>query len=258
MLQFIVDGEVAFNFSRAEMITNLISIFGVYLAGVIALFVLMSIGLRKLAINNGGKHVKLAFVPFARWYIFEGLIGSTRIFGKEIKKVGLFATIIFALSFVFQIAYAIIQFLPYIQMFVNNQTMIFEFVADVGFVLQADVEFSTAYEVISRALMIITFALDIMVILVQVSVYFRFYSKFEPFKALLFTLLSIFLTLNLISVAGSIIIFVLRNRKVVDINEFLRMRGYGGAQRPSSAEQPFSEYGHEQKPDDKSDEPFDF
>lgn len=79
LLQFIYeDGTTAVIYAWQAIV-----ILCVCAAVAVALYVLMGLGLMKMAANNGVKLGWLGFVPFARYFIAGRVAGHTRLFGKR-------------------------------------------------------------------------------------------------------------------------------------------------------------------------------
>lgn len=237
----------------------------------LAFYILRSIGLFVLAKNQKINKAFLAFIPGVWIYLACKIIGKARIFGKTFEQLAIWLGIIFTAFEVLTLAYNIIAYIPLVEyVFVLGKTVhiaesgatstvLKEYLGmgiylDSAFVPYGDSWFAIGYVLGALGLFIDIF--DILSIFITVSVYFALFRKFWPQHYMLASLLSVFLGLF------PVFVFVIRNKKPIDYNEYLRSRygthanpyGYGGAygpynnpysnpyQQPRRPESPFGEY----------------
>lgn len=70
----------------------------------LVLFILQGVGLAKMAKNAGVKHRWLAFVPFVDLLYMGRLVGSCDVFGRKMKKPGIYTMAASVVSTVFCLA----------------------------------------------------------------------------------------------------------------------------------------------------------
>lgn len=234
---------------------------------VIAFYVLRSIGLFVLAKNQKINKAFLAFIPGVWIYLACKIIGKTRFFGKPYEQIAIWLCIIFTISEVLTLAYNVLVYLPLFEyVFVLDKTL---HVAEgsgvstslksyLGMGIYVDsgfIPYGNSWVVIRKILVIldyITPIFDILSIFITVSVYFALFRKFWPQHYMLASLLSIFVGLF------PVFVFVIRNKKPIDYNAYLRSRyggyynrysgGYGNPysnpyQQPTQPRQPESPFG---------------
>ena len=202
----------------------------------IALYILRSIGLYKLAKNNGVKGQKLAWVPFLWFYTACMLCGNVRFFGKTFKGLPVVFTLIFTLASLLPIVYEVVAYFPLVGYYLQGGTVSFgnplteysklyttvyetfgiyvEGSGALAFNNPYPSELQTILNAVSYVVAILEFAL----IFVRVPVFFDLFRRYTPGQQFLYGMLSI------LTPAFPVIIFIIRNKKPVDYNEYLRQR----------------------------------
>ena len=245
----------------------------------LAFYLLRSFGLYILAKNQKVDKAFLAFIPGVWIYIACKIIGKARIFGKTFEQIAIWVAIIFTAFEVLTLAYNIIVYAPLAKyVFILDKTVhiadsevvatnlkryleILDVLKLPYFVEKAYYPYGDSFFIVSKIIEILDYAIyvfSILSIFITVSVYFALFRKFWPQHYMLASLLSIFLGLF------PVFVFVIRNKKPVDYNEYLRSRyghranpyGYGGGygpygnpysnpyqhQQPRRPESPFGQY----------------
>lgn len=211
----------------------------------IALYVLRSIGLYKLAKNNNVKGKAFAWIPFLWIYTACKLCGSVRFFGKTHKSLPIIFTVLFTIAGILPIVYDFLAYFPVVGYYLQGGTVSFgnpltessqlymTVLENVGIYVETTGHFafnnpysnpSVVYKVLDSLYYVVSI-LEIAVIFIEVPVYFDLFRKYIPQRALLFGLLSVFLNIF------PIMVFIIRNKKAVDYNEYMRQRYnayYGG------------------------------
>ena len=202
----------------------------------IVLYFLRSIGLSKLAKNNGAKGQKLAWVPFLWFYTACMVCGKVRFFGKSSKGLPVVFTLIFTLASLLPIVYEVVAYFPLVGYYLQGGTVSFG-----NPLTQYSQLYTTVYEVYGiyvegagalafnnpypselytalNALSYVVVVLEFAVIFVRVPVFFDLFRRYTPGLQFLYGMLSI------LTPAFPVIIFIIRNKQAVDYNEYLRQR----------------------------------
>ncbi|MBQ8196560.1 MAG: hypothetical protein IJZ73_00680 [Clostridia bacterium] len=211
----------------------------------IALYVLRSIGLYKLAKNNNVKGKAFAWIPFLWIYTACKLCGSVRFFGKTHKSLPVIFTVLYTIAGILPILYDVLAYFPIVGYYLQGGTISFgnpltessqlymTVLENVGIYVETTGHFAfyNPYpnpRAMIQALDVLYYVVSILelaVIFIEVPVYFDLFRKYIPQRALLFGLLSVFLNIF------PIMVFIIRNKKAVDYNEYMRQRYntyYGG------------------------------
>ena len=237
----------------------------------VAFYLLRSIGLFILAKNQKINKAFLAFIPGVWIYLACKIIGKTRFFGKPFEQIAIWVGIIFTAFEVLSLAYNVIVYIPLAEYaFVLDKTVhiaesgatgtgLKEYLGMGIYLESAFIPYGDSWFVIGKVLDLLDIfiaILDILSIFITISVYFALFRKFWPQHYMLASLLSIFVGLF------PVFVFVIRNKKPIDYNEYLRARyggranpyGYGGygpygnpysnpyQQQPRNPESPFGDY----------------
>ncbi|MBE7087418.1 MAG: hypothetical protein E7369_03870 [Clostridiales bacterium] len=246
MLGFIVEGQI-FRFSP----TSIYIVLGVVVALVLALYVLRSIGVYKLARNsesNLGKIAFLAWIPFAWIYVAGRLVGKVNFFGKPIKNFALLLVIVFSLTEALNLAYNFIQYFPLVGYYLNGGEVLFTdavynetlghvlYAFDSGIYVGTNIVYPYSnLGLIGNLLFGIGIASDILgivSIVMLIFFYIALFKKYWPmhfFAAVIWSIWGLF----------PIFVFVIRNKKATSYEEFMKeryQRMYGGGN-------PFNPYG---------------
>ena len=181
---------------------------------VLIFFVLQGFGLYKMAKNCGLKKKALAFIPFASTYYAGKLAGECNFFGQKMKRVGLYAML--AQVFSSLLAYATIA----AEIYLYSVHGVPETVTQVGIPCWIGLEgFSASvysfYDVSSYILPIFSLVFSVLKLILLMGLF----KKYVPNNYIFLGLLSF-----MVPDSAPIIIFVIRNRKAVDYEAYMRAK----------------------------------
>ena len=207
-----------FSISSVAMI-QLISLFIDY-GLMIAAYVFKCIALYTMAKKQNLNNKWMCFVPFLNFIIIGKLIGKAVVWGIQVKNIGLIVCILSFVSFIFSLAYS---FRTFANLFLNvaeGQSVTFSN----GF-LNFLYNVNSTSKVINIVLYYLKFFIDLAEIVFEVSMVFMIFRKYNPRRAMLFSILSIFFE----SLFG-IFLFVSRNNDPVDYSAYrvYQRTYYGG------------------------------
>lgn len=209
----------------------------------IVFYVLRSIGLYNLAKNNNVDGKAFAWIPFLWMYTACKLCGSVRFFGKTYKNLTIIFTVLFTIAGVLPIIYDFLAYFPLVGYYLQGGVISFgnpltessqlymTVVDNIGIYVETTGHFAfnnpypKAMFTVLDVLYYVVSLFELAVIFIEVPVYFDLFRKYAPQRATLFGLLSIFFSLF------PIFVFVIRNKKAVDYNEYMRQKYnsyYGG------------------------------
>ncbi len=179
----------------------------------IALFLLQGFGLYKMAKNRGLKNKALAFVPFVSlWYIGK-LAGECNFFGQKVKRAGMYAMIA-------QIVATLLGVLT----IVAEMYLCFEYgdpqFAEMGMAYWSNLtgigfKVSKFYDISGYLFSIFQLVYKIFLVILLTGLY----KQYAPKNYLSLALLTLFIPMS-----RCIIIFVLRGRKAIDYEAYMRAR----------------------------------
>lgn len=180
----------------------------------VAAFILQGIGIAKMAKNRGLKNRALAFVPFVNiWYIGK-LAGEAQFFGQKVKRAGMYAMITQIIATIFTIL--MISAEAYLwwkhgapQM--QTQLGIAYWPGLTGFSLSV----SKFYDLSGYVTSILQLVCRIFLVILLMSLY----KKYEPRNYFALSMLTL-----LVPVSRFIILFVIRGRKAIDYEAYMRAR----------------------------------
>jgi hypothetical protein len=182
----------------------------------IGLFLLQAFGLYKMAKNRGMKKKWLAFMPFANIYYAGKLAGETSVFGQRVKRAGLYAMIGQILSVLFCTLTIFAQLYLY-------------FVEGVPTYSETETSYSYYWNDLTGTSwkMYRFYDLSQYIVPIFVLVYRIFmlillnglYKKYTPKNYFPLLFLSF-----VVPESRFIVIFVLRNKKAVDFEAYMRAR----------------------------------
>ncbi len=244
----------------------------------ITFYVLRSIGIYKLAKNNGLNKAILAFIPGVWIYLACKLIGEARFFRTTIGKVAIVFTIIFSISTIGSLIYDAIIYTPIATyligglnkgavVVISNQQAITGYSEYLNgiFVLTSNFKFpfSSAFVLGLDIIHYFLGVLDAVATVISIFVYFALFRKFWPGYHVLASILSIF---GLFAP----FVFAIRNRQAVNFATYVRSRSenynnYGNntynenKTKTKPDVDPFDNMGKDdsQNFNPKSDDPFD-
>ncbi len=209
----LIDGiiSVFVGFSFVALIPTdiyMLILLGLEFAAWIALFVLQGIGIYRMAANRGLKKKWLAFIPFANiWYLGK-LSGECSFYGQKVKRAGLYTMLAQIVSSVLSV------------LIVTGSTYLsikygVEVVSMSGVSGDLDNFVFTFCEIGGLVLMILSVVHCFLTYILMMGVYKHYAPASHKGLA--------FLTI-LFSPARSIILFVLRNRKAIDYEAYVKAR----------------------------------
>lgn len=242
---------------------------GVYIAAILAFYVLRSIGLFVLAKRNNVDNAFLAWIPLVWFFIACKLCGKTRFFGKQTEKIALVLTIIFSVSNFLTFATQFLIYFPIAGNFLMGREIMLapsgstvsgfnEFAS--GIFVNSDFVNPYGFDgtlVVNQILNIYSYFsifLDLAALVITINVYISLFRRFWPQHHMLAGILSI------LGVFAPFV-FAIRNKKPIEYIDYLRSRynytphgpyygPYGnpyqnpnGSQNPNRPpEHPFSEF----------------
>lgn len=224
------------NMSFSLGLTEIIIIASVIFAAAIALYVLRSIGLYKLAKAQNLKCKILAVFPLVWIYVAVKLIQDGKFFGVDIKKLTLLFTIIVSVAILINLAYEIVVYYPVAINVLSGK----EIYVDIGANLATTSQGLTYYvsgiyvgpdfdpiyynlTAIYTTTKVLTYSglvFDIMSIFIKITLFINIFKTYWPQKMLMAAILSVFLE----SLLFPIFIFVIRNKKPINYEEYMRKR----------------------------------
>lgn len=185
-----------------------------------ALFTLQGFGLYKMAKNRNVKNKWMAFVPFLNVWFIGKLAGECDIFGRKMKRAGLYAMLATILTLLMYASIIGAELYLYAvegapgEYRGNQMTMeIIPFWANMS---QTSASIYAYYE-LARAYIVPIFQLifKIMTFILLMGLYKKYYPK----NYMLLSLLAL-----LVPISRYIVIFVLRNRTAIDYEAYVRAR----------------------------------
>ncbi len=184
------------------------------LAPLLVFFILQGFGLYKMAKNRNMKKKALAFIPFANTYYAGKLAGECNFFGQKMKRVGLYAMLAQIGSSL--LAFATIAAEIYLYS-VHGKP---ETLTQVGVPCWIGLKGVSAsvysfYDVSSYILPIFNLVFSVLKLILLMGLF----KKYAPNNYIFLGLLSF-----MVPESSSIVIFVLRNRKAVDYEAYMRAK----------------------------------
>lgn len=263
------------NMSFSLGLTEIIIIASVIFAAAIALYVLRSIGLYKLAKAQNFGCKFLAYIPLAWIYVAIKLVQEGKFFGVSIKKLILLFTIIVSVAVLINLAYEIVVYYPVAINVLSGK----EIYVDIGANLATTSQGLTYYvsgiyvgpdfdhiyydlTAIYTTTKVLTYSglvFDIMSVFINITIFIGIFKKYWPQKMLIATILSVFVE----GIAFPIFIFLIRNKKPINYEEYMRKR-YQYYRNPYGAYGqggPYGQNSHGQNPyqnagQNRTDNPF--
>ena len=197
----------------------------------VALYVFRTIGLYKLAKRKNLKGKFWAFIPFAWIYVAILLVGETKMFGKNLKNLAWIFTLVVVISGLIDLAYQFIIYYPIVGNILLNEDVMIRVAVGGDAVQGWDLynyptmvpiywqNYGDPYLFISHK---IDMALNVLsrlaTIFIAVTVFINLFKKYWPQKMALATILSVLVGLF------PIFVFVIRNKKEINYQEYLRSR----------------------------------
>ncbi len=180
-----------------------------------AFFILQGVGLYRMAKNRGMKKKALAFVPFVNiWYIGK-LAGECKVFGHKMKHASVYAMI----AQIFATLVSALYIASELYLWLGHGTptevgegllITYDWLGLTGFAAAVE-KFYCDYA--SMLMMIFQTVFGILMLIVLMSLF----KKYAPKNYFLFSFLSLF-----IPISRFILIFVVRNRRAIDYDAYVR------------------------------------
>ena len=211
-------------FSLVEIIIAL----AIILAVAVALYVLKSIAIYKLAKNHGIDKAFLAWIPFAWIYIPCLLVKEFLFFGTPYGKIALPVCIIFCVYGGLSIILYTLIFIPEIIYLVSGREV---FYTNLVITLLEKVELIMALLGLAKTI-------------VEINLYIVLFRKYLP---------QYYIVVSVVSIFGlfPIMVFLIRNKVVMSFEQYVRSMNSTSnntyretsTQKPSKKDDPFSEFG---------------
>ncbi len=263
-----------FEISFAEILVFI----GLTLAVELVFYLLRSFGLYTLAKNNGVEKRWMCFVPALWVYPAAKLMGTIVISGKPFKAFAIIALCVFAAFTAVELTISFLGYFPIIGYYLSggeiaivNSIEAEQIVQGMGFTPYAFMSGVYVKGIIypyqkMEALRITIFVLSLLQnvlslgeLIISVLLFMGIFRKFWPQRYILATVLSV---LGLFAP----IIFIIRNKKAIDFNDYMRSRYYGHGynpyaggpqnyqQRPTPPKEPESPFGEFESGNKKEDD----
>ena len=210
---------------------------GIILAITLVFYLLRSFGLYSLAKKNNVANSWLAFIPFFWMYIACKLIKQGNFFNKPFTQLALILAIVFTVAEVVALAIQVISYFPLFKYVFIDKNIIYlsvdelstvtgfrEYFEGGGILVEENFipygEFLVLMNNILSVLNTVSAILSIAGTIIEVFVYINLFKNYWPQNYTLASILSIFIGLF------PVLVFVIRNKKAIDFNEYIRSR-YG-------------------------------
>ncbi len=233
-------------------------VLGVIIAVVLAFYALRAIGVYKLAKASDGNLKNIAyfaFIPFLWIYLTARLAGKISLFGKPVQKFALILVILFTVTELVNIVYFFLTYYPIVGYFLSGGNVAVFFSGVDGSFTSGDLlnigykeyffdgTFFTGLNInypyknielvqkICNAISIVNYVLTIVNLVFMIFFYIAFFKRYYPQHFILATVLCVWLN------AFPIFVFIIRNRKPINYNDYLRERYnyyYNNAQGPNT------------------------
>lgn len=224
------------------------------------LFLLQGFGLYKMAKNRNIKRKWLAFMPFANIYYMGKLAGETNVFGQRVKRAGLYAMIGQIISVIF-CALAISSFM-YLCIVEGEPAFTESGYPDFGELVGFSKKVQKFYDISGYIIPIFILMYRIFMLILLNGLYKKYAPKnYFPLLFLSFVLPE----------SRFIVIFVLRNKKAIDFEAYMRARReaymrqrqyhqygnpYGNPYQNPYGQNPYNQGQNQQNGQSKQDDPF--
>lgn len=268
---------------------SIIAIVCVAVALILAIYVIRSVAIFKMAKNNGKSHAFLAWIPFAWLYLASNLCVKPNVLGRRINRFALMMVLVYSICIAIIFVYEFLLYYPLVKYWLEGGVItIYEdiraasgtqYFSNSGIFLEAG--YSLPYKdtfAMSRFLSVLGVFSSIcgtVEALFMVTFYVNFFRTFYPEHLVVASIFSVLGLFPFFAIA-------IRKRKAVDYNEFIKERykqfytangfnpynpyndfnrndGNGGvhgrdnygADRENG--EPFSSFGNEEKKSDRND-----
>ncbi|MBO5852182.1 MAG: hypothetical protein J6R29_07610 [Clostridia bacterium] len=225
-------------------------------------FILKGFAIRYIAKQKGLKNLWMSFIPFLNFYLLGKVLGKAIIWGLQINNVGLWLAIVAGVQFVLNSLLSFGYYDGYLELFGYTVEYTSKFLQNLA----------NGEGYFYLLLYYVSGIVDLAYIFLHVSFVFLAFRKFNPRKAILFAVLSIF-----IDGLFGILLFASRKNKQFSYEEYLHMNrrsyygyyggGYYGPQQPNNnpnangeeqkqPEDPFPEFENKNDNDNNSNDFF--
>ena len=203
--------------------------------GIVAIvnYIFKAIGLYVIAKNKKMDIKWFAFLPFVNNYLLGRLAGETVLINMKIKNSGLMILITELAKFVITTVFYVLYYMPYIQDMLAGAYSLFDLLN--GAVEAQDITVGAGLS----ALQLFTSIFSLSFIFLFISVLITFFRKYAPNNYMAYSIISIFLSIE------GIFIFMVRNKKEVNYNEYLKTKYgqfYQNRQNQSQNKNPYNPY----------------
>ena len=180
------------------------------IAVALALFMLKGFAVYTMAKRRNFNKLWMAFVPFVNFVLIGKLIGEVKVWGKNIKNLGLFACIAIGVYTVLEHALNLDFYVLAIELFFNvridfTTTFMIEWLAHEGMLWYA------CYVIYN-----LTYYVQI---ILKCWIIFTIFRKYAPERAFIYSLVSIFIDFTF-----PILLFIIRKKEVSSFDDFIRNR----------------------------------
>ncbi len=217
MFNYLTDIELT---AQEQLLVSLTSYVN-YIGIIIAFFVFKAVAIRTLAKNKGLDKLYLAWIPFLNYILLGKVVGTCFLFRKKIKNIGVLVAIFTFISFV---VYTLLNLGYYI----NEAGYLFLGIENITKSITGS---SFVYNWLNGQglfYMISYYAYGYVVsipeIILKTTLIVFVFRKYVPERAFLFIILSMLLEVFLQIPALGIFLFIIRNRKPMSYDDFLRTR----------------------------------
>lgn len=233
---------------------TIIAIASVALAIYLAIYLVRSFAIYKIAKNNGINHAYLAFIPFAWIWTAADACKNPNFFGKRIKRFALYMTIVFSVCWAITAVYEILTYFPLVKYWFEGGVITYyedskalKAAYDAGGVLyfeNGSIILSAGYQLpysnpyaMNRFLSVLGIFSSLaqtVSSLFMIVFYVNFFRTYAPMRVLVYSIFSIFGLFPFFAIAVS-------RKKAVDYNAYMRERykNIYGAGNPYAARPPY-------------------
>ena len=180
----------------------------------LALFVLQGVGMYKMVKNRSLKNKWLAFVPFVNIWYMGKLAGTCNIFGRKMKRAGLYTVLAQILAVVVcaaTVAAEIMLYTTYAGDMIQNESGSPQWPGLTGFAMYVRNYYYFSDFIVSIAQL----AYTIMLFILLMGLYKKYYAR----GYLLISWLAL-----LVPASRYVAVFVLRNNKAIDYDAYMRAK----------------------------------
>lgn len=236
--------EIGGNITALPLSSVYISVAIAALVG-LTFYFFMSYGLFRMATNAGIKNPGYAFIPFYRWLFLGKIVGNGVFFGRKSNKIGLVALIVVATTVFTSLSYTICEVAGMVKAYREGYEIIFSSTNSAFYLITAgsteNVSFDMSFEYFQKSyytngfllfdnvVYYLNYVAEIAYILFMYSVWSSIFIKYKPYgMTIAYVLIATIVgasspILNI----GGLFVFIFRNRKPFDMNEYMN-RSNGG------------------------------